>query len=43
MCTGKPTDLQKQMYKVNYLALQEALNTVKPGNTCADVDAAAAG
>lgn len=41
MCTGKPTDLQKQMYKVNYLALQEALNTVKPGNTCADVDAAA--
>jgi len=41
VCTGKPTDLQKQMYKVNYLALQEALNTVKPGNTCADVDAAA--
>lgn len=41
MCTGKPTDLQKQMYKVNYLALQEALNTVKPGNTCGDVDAAA--
>lgn len=41
MCTGKPTDLQKQMYKVNYLALQEALGTVKPGNTCGDVDAAA--
>lgn len=41
VCTGKPTDLQKQMYKVNYLALQEALKTVRPGNTCADVDAAA--
>ncbi len=41
VCAGKPKDIHKQMYKVNYLALQEALNTVKPGNTCADVDAAA--
>ncbi len=41
VCTGKPTDLQKRMYQVNYMALQEALKTVKPGNTCADVDAAA--
>lgn len=41
VCAGKPTDIQKQIYKVNYLALQEALKTVKPGNTCADVDAAA--
>lgn len=41
VCTGEPTELQKRMYQVNYMALQEALKTVKPGNTCADVDAAA--
>ena len=40
VCAGKPTDIQKQIYKVNYLALQEALKTVKPGNTCADVEPA---
>lgn len=40
-CTGKPTDLQKQMYKANYYAMQEALKAVKPGNTCGDIDAAA--
>ncbi len=41
ICTGEPTELQKRMYQVNYMALQEALKTIKPGNTCADVDAAA--
>lgn len=41
ICTGEPTELQKRMYQVNYMALQEALKTIKPGNTCADVDTAA--
>lgn len=41
MCTGKPTDLQKQMYKANYHSLQAALAIIKPGVTCAQIDAEA--
>lgn len=41
VCTGKPTALQKEMYKANHLALHEAIKAIKPGVTCGDIDAVA--
>ncbi len=41
VCVGKPNKIQKEIYKVDYLALKEAINAVKPGAKCEDVDAAA--
>lgn len=41
ICLGEPSDTQKDIYRVNHLALQEAIKAVKPGVTCGDIDAAA--
>lgn len=41
VCVGEPTQEQKRIYQVTYLALQEAINAVKPGVTCGEIDAAA--
>jgi len=35
---GKPTDLQKEIYRVAYMALQETIKAVKPGVTCGYLD-----
>ncbi|HHY94127.1 MAG TPA: aminopeptidase P family protein [Firmicutes bacterium] len=41
VCVGKPKPQQREIYKVVYEAIQAAINAVKPGVTCAEVDAAA--
>ncbi|SDF21657.1 M24 family metallopeptidase [Sporomusa acidovorans] len=41
VCMGEPTREQKNIYRVTYLALQEAINAVRPGATCGEIDAAA--
>lgn len=41
VCVNKPTKEQKNIYRVTYLALQEAIKAVKPGVTCGYVDAVA--
>jgi len=41
VCVGKPTKEQRNIYRVNYLALQEAIKAVRPGVTCGDIDAVA--
>lgn len=41
VCMGKPTQLQKQIYKVTHLALTESIKAVKPGVTCGYIDAVA--
>lgn len=38
VCVGKPTETQKDIYRVAYLALQEAIKAVKPGVTCGYID-----
>lgn len=38
---GKASEEQKRIYQVNYKALQAAIEAVKPGVTCADIDAVA--
>lgn len=38
---GKPTDLQKEIYQTTYASIHAAIDAVKPGATCADVDRAA--
>jgi len=41
VCVGKPTALQREICQVQHASLQAAIEAVKPGVTCADVDAAA--
>ncbi len=41
VCVGKPTLQQKAIYRTTHLALQEAINAVRPGVTCHDIDAIA--
>lgn len=41
VCVGKPSDLQRRIYQTNFEALHAAIDAVRPGATCADVDAAA--
>jgi Xaa-Pro aminopeptidase len=41
VCVGKPTAEQRKIYRVTYDAVHAAIAAVKPGKTCADVDAAA--
>lgn len=41
VCVGRPTQEQKRIYRVNYLALKEAIKAIKPGVTCGDIDAVA--
>lgn len=38
---GKASKEQKRIYQVNYKALQAAIEAVKPGVTCADIDTVA--
>lgn len=41
VCVGEPSREQKRIYRVNYLALQEAIKAVKPGVACGEIDAVA--
>ena len=41
VCAGKPNKIQKEIYKVDYLALKEAINAIKPGVKCEEIDAVA--
>jgi len=41
VCVGEPSKIRKDIYKADYLALQEAIKAVKPGVTCGEIDAIA--
>ncbi len=41
ICVGKPSKIQKEIYKVDYLAINEAIKAVKPGVTCGQIDSVA--
>ncbi|TQC42451.1 aminopeptidase P family protein [Rhodococcus sp. WS4] len=41
VAVGKPSALQREIYQVTYESIQAAIETVRPGATCAEVDAAA--
>ena len=41
VCVGKPNKIQKEIYKVDYLALKESINAIKPGVKCEEIDAIA--
>lgn len=41
VCVGKPTELQREIYRVDHMAIQAAIKAVRPGVTCGDIDAVA--
>lgn len=41
VCVGKPNKIQKEIYKVDYLALNETINAIKPGVKCGEIDSVA--
>ncbi|MQA81924.1 MAG: M24 family metallopeptidase [Streptosporangiales bacterium] len=41
VCAGEPTARQREIYRVTHAAIEAAIDAVKPGATCAEVDRAA--